>query len=226
MARHLTSSAAILAAALLIAACGGGSGGGSASTSSSAGSSTSANSASTAASKPDVSGGTNTAGSTGTAARPVSAPQVVSALHGGFRTVIPADYTNGFTAGIHIESGVEYMAIGHVVDGSSTSMTVYRAPAGASDLTAIVSRAMHRLVARPAFLPKLQRLSSLQTARVDGASAMAVDYRLAGRKATYRRQIFVVRGDWAYEISDQAAPARYAASLHALGDVLHSWHWQ
>ena len=228
MGRSLTSSMTITAAILLLTACGGGSG----ASTTNAGITNDAGSvgntiATVGTSTPSKVSGGNAHPLPSTGRRRISAGnEVVSAVHGDFRTIIPKGYKNGPTTSTAETGEVEYTAVGPKVDGFGASVTIFRAAAGNSDLAAVTSRALSQLSKRPAFLPKLHRLSSQQALRVDGEPAIAVDYVLAGRKTSERRQIFVVHGGWAYEISDEAAPSRYAASLRALGELLRGWRWQ
>jgi hypothetical protein len=206
MGRGLAGATASAAAVLLLSACGGGSTGA-------------------------TSGATNRTTSTGadagttSRAAPTAAGEVV-ALHGGFRTVIPRGYSNDLSAGGADTSGIEYRAIGPRVGGKAVNLIVFRASAGNDDLAAVARRAMRQLAQRPAFLPKPRRLSPLRKLTIDGQSALALDYQLVARRTSDRRQLFVINGGWAYEISDAAAPGQYGASLHALDEVISSWRWQ
>jgi hypothetical protein len=234
MGRRLTSSLTAIAAALLLAACGGGSGTSTTSlgANTNAGTATAAGSAGNrvatgSASTPSKASGGNAHPPSSTGRSSVWAGNVmVRAVNGGFLTIIPSGYRDGPTSGQAAQGEVEYVAIGRKVKGFGTSMTIFRAAAGSSDLAAITSRAVSQLSKRPAFLPKLQRISSQQALRIDGEPAIAIAYELSGRRRTFRRQIFVVRSGWAYEISDQADPSRYAESLRALDEVIRHWRWQ
>jgi hypothetical protein len=224
--RSLTSSMAIVAVALLLAACGGGSKG----TAGTASIPTTASTASTSSSAqtPTPTRRAQALAPTRHHHSPCVAAsvgnQVVSAAHGGFRTVIPSCYKDHLAArAASTTEEVEYMAIG----SEAGILTVYRAAAGNSDVAAVASRVVSHLSKRPAFAPKLRQMSSQQALSIDGAPAIAIAYELAERTTTQRRrQIFVVHGGWAYEISDLASPSRYAASLRALDEVIHSWRWR
>lgn len=174
-------------------------------------------------------GKAGTAASTGTSTNSGAASadgrQQASATHGGFRTIFPAGYSNDLSAA-GAETGVEYMAIGPRIGGFASTLTVFRGPSNGSDIDGLARTALHHLSQRPSFLPKVRGLSSLQKLRVDGAPALAIDYQLAGRKPTSRRQVFVIHGGWAYEISDITEPSQHAASLRALDEVIRSWRWQ
>lgn len=206
MGRGLAGAIASAAAVLMLSACGGGSTGA-------------------------TSGATNLTSSTsadaGTSGRAASsgAGEVV-ALHGGFRTVIPHGYRNDLSVGSAGTSDVEYMAIDPRAGGKGTGLTVFRASAGNGDVAALARRAMRQLAQRPAFLPKPRRRSPLQGLTIDGEPALAVDYQLVARRTSDRRQLFVIHGGWAYEISDAAAPSQYGASLHALDELISDWRWQ
>ncbi|HYM56272.1 MAG TPA: hypothetical protein VES97_12990 [Solirubrobacteraceae bacterium] len=150
----------------------------------------------------------------------------MSAKNGDFRTVIPKGYSNGIATAVGKTTSVEYVAIGPRVGGFASHVTVFREPASGGDIHAVASRALRQLGQRPSFLPKVRGLSSLRALKVDEAPALAVNYLTTGRKSTRHDQIFVIHGQWVYEISDVALPARYAASLVALDDVISSWHWQ
>jgi hypothetical protein len=212
--RNLSSSMVVAAAVLLLGACGG-SAGGSASTTSKAGA--------TSAARPGVSTTTSGAGSLPSR---TGGEEAVSALHGGFHTIIPRGYRNGLAARGGGASGAEYQAIGPKADGLGDILTVFRIAAGSAHLAAIADRALRNLSRQPAFLPQASRISSLQSLSVDGEPALALDYRVTGLKMQYRRQVFVVHGAWAYEISDAAAPSRHSASLRALDDLIRAWRWQ
>jgi hypothetical protein len=201
--------ASATAAAVLLSACGGGSTG--------ATSATSATTSHTTSTSADV--GTN-----GRAAS--SGAGEVVALHAEFRTVIPHGYSNGLSVGGAETSGIEYRAIGPRVGGKSVNLIVFRANAGNGDLAALARRAMRQLAQRPAFLPKPRRLSPLQKLSIDGEPALALDYQLVAQRTSDRRQLFVIHGGWAYEISDAAAPGQYGASLHALDELISNWRWQ
>jgi hypothetical protein len=206
MGRGLASAMASAAAVLALSACGGGSSG-----------------ATSSATNPT----TSTSADTGTIGRIASSGTgEVAALHGGFRTVIPHGYSNGLSAAGGGTSDVEYMAIGPRVGGKGAVLTVFRASAVNGDVAALARRAMRQLARRPAFLPKPRRLSPLQKLTIDGEPAVAVDYQLVKRSTNDRRQLFVIHGGWAYEISDAAAPDRFGASLHALDEVISGWRWQ
>jgi hypothetical protein len=206
MGRGLASTIASTAAVLLLSACGGGSKG-----------------ATSSATNPT----TSTSADVGTIGRAASSGAgEVAALHGGFRTVIPHGYSNGLSAGRGGTSGVEYMAIGPRVGGKGAILTVFRASAGNADVAALARRAVRQLAHRAAYLPKPRRLSPLQGLTIDGAPALAVDYQLVKRSTNDRRQLFVIHGGWAYEISDAAAPSQYRASLQALDEVISHWRWQ
>lgn len=216
MGRNLLSSMAVAAAAALLAACGGQSGGGSGTTSDA-----SATRATTTA---------TTAATTTSASRPsteASGGGTVSAVHGGFAAVIPRGYRNGLVAAPSIApSGAEYMVIGPREGNLGTSLSVFRAAAGGRDVAAVAGSALHNLAHESAFLPKPRNVSPLQSLSIAGEPALALDYQLAGHRASYRRQIFVIHGGWAYEISDIAASLRYEASLRALDEVIRSWRWR
>jgi hypothetical protein len=218
MRTHLASSMMIAAAVLLLAACGGQSGSatGTSSKTSTAGT---ANAASTT-------GTTSTATVTTSGGSPAAADQTVSALNGGFRTVIPKGYRNALHASATNAKGTEYLAIGPKVGGSGSSLTVFRAAASGSDVAALAGRALHNLRSRASFLPKARGISSLQSLSVDGEPALAVSYRTIGLKTRRFHQLFVVHGTGAYEISDSSGTAGYAASLRALDDVIRSWRWE
>jgi hypothetical protein len=206
MGRGLAGAMASAAAVLVLGACGGGS--------------TGATSAATDHT-------TSTSADAGTSGRAASsgAGEVV-ALHAGFRTVIPHGYSNGLSVGSAETSGIEYRAIGPRVGGKAVNLIVFRASAGNNDLAALARRAMRQLAQRPAFLPKPRRLSPLQKLSIGGEPALALDYQLVARRTSDRRQLFVIHGGWAYEISDAAAPGQYGASLHALDKVISNWRWQ
>jgi len=200
-----TSIAMGVAAMALLTACGGGSGTSAATTSAAPAAHTAARA------------GTPSAG---------GAAQPVSAKDGGFRAVIPAGYSNGIATAAGKATEVEYLAIGPRAGGFATNLTVFRAPASGQDVKAVADRALRQLAQRPSFLPKVSRLSSLRALTVDGESALAVGYVAKLRKSTRHYQVFVVHGQWAYEINDVALPAQYAASLAHLDDVIRSWRWQ
>jgi hypothetical protein len=206
MGRGLRSAIPIAAAVLLLSACGGGS----------SGATRSATNATT---------GTSADAATSGRAASSGAGEVV-ALHGGFRTVIPHGYKNGLAVGGAETSGIEYRVIGPRVGGKSVNLIVFRGSAGNGDLAALARRAMRQLAQRPAFLPKARRLSALQKLAIAGAPALALDYQLVARRTSDRRQLFVIHGGWAYEISDAAAPSQYGASLHALDELISNWRWQ
>lgn len=151
--------------------------------------------------------------------------QLVSATHGGFRTIIPSGYRNGLTTGAGDAAEDEYLAIGPRTNGFATSLTVLREATSARDLSDLASGAMQHLSQRPAFLPKVRHISSLRPLVINGEPAFAVDYQVMGRKLTYRRDVFVIDGAWAYQISDLTVPAQYAASVRLLNDVIRSWRW-
>lgn len=207
--RNLASSIAVATAALLLAACGGS---GSGAAGKSAASSTVAASDSA---------------STGTASSPAHAGsgEAVSAAHGGFSTILPRGFTNGLT-NEETAKGVEYRAVGPRVHDFATNVIVYRAASGGSDVAALAKRALRNLSTRPSYLPRARGISSLHALSIDGEPALAVVYHLSGRTTTYRRQVFVVHGEWAYEISDNASAAGYVTSLGVLDKVLRNWRWQ
>jgi hypothetical protein len=210
MGRNLLSSMAVAAAAALLAACGG---------QSSAGPSTTSAASTTGA----------TTTTTTSASRPstkASGGQTVSAVHGGFNAVIPKRYRNGLTVAATGVAGAEYVAVGPPDGKYGTSVSVFRIAAGGRDVATVANTALRNLAHQPSFLPRPRHISTLQSLSIDGEPALAVDYQLAGRKTSYRRQLFVVHGSWAYEISDAAASPRYTASLDALDEVIHSWRWQ
>lgn len=207
--RNLASSIAVAATALLLAACGG-SGSGAAGKSA----------ASSTVTASDSTG-------TGTASSPAHAGsgEAVSAGHGGFSTILPRGFTNGLT-NEETAKGVEYRAVGPRVHDFATNVIVYRAASGGSDVAALAKRALRNLSTRPSYLPRARGISSLHALSIDGEPALAVVYHLSGRKTTDRREVFVVHGEWAYEISDNASVAGYVASLGVLDEVLRNWRWQ
>ncbi len=209
MGRSLTYSIAVAAAALLLAACGG-SGGGTATKSTASPTVKASNSASTAtANSPAHAGG----------------GEAVNAAHGGFSTILPRGFTDGLTHE-EVTNGLEYRAAGPRVHGFATNVLVFRAASGGSNVAALARRALRNLRTRPSYLPQARGISSLHALSVDGEPALAVVYHFAGRRTNYRRQVFVVHGEWAYEISDNASAAGYAASLGVLDEVLRNWRWQ
>lgn len=209
--RNLASSIAVAATALLLAACGG-SGSGTAGKSTASSTVTASDSAST---------GTGTASSPAHAGR----GEAVSAAHGGFSTIVPRGFTDGLT-NEETAKGVEYRAVGPRVHGFATNVIVYRAASNDVNVAALAKRALAKLSTRPSYLPRARGISSLHALSVDGEPALAVVYHLSGRKTTDRREVFVVHGEWAYEISDNASVAGYVASLGVLDEVLRNWRWQ
>jgi hypothetical protein len=213
--RNLSSLMAIVAAVLLLCACGSSSGGGA--------STTNKSSVTGAAAR---AGGSTTTTGTATAHSTTSGEQAVSALHGGFHTVIPKGYMNEIAAGGGGANGAEYRALGPKVGGSVSNLTVFRVAADGSNVAALVRRALRNLVNRPSFFPKARGISSPQTLSIDGEPALGASYRTVARKTRRYHVLFVIHRTWAYEISDAAASAGYAASLRALDAVIRSWRWQ
>jgi hypothetical protein len=215
MSRKLMYAIVVAAAASLLAACGGSGGG-----------STTANTtASTASAAVKASNGSNSSTSTAAPAARASGEETVDAAHDGFSTILPRGFTDGLTHE-EVTNGLEYRAVGPRVHGFATNVLVFRAPASGKDVAALAKRALHNLSTRPSFLPHARGISSLHALSVDGEPALALVYQFAGRKPSYRRQVFVVHGEWAYEISDNTSPTGYAASLATLGEVLRNWRWQ
>jgi hypothetical protein len=193
----------LVCATVPLSACGGGSSSAPGTTSSTGGAP-----ASTAA-----------AGDTGAAP---SGARVIVARHGGFRTVLPSGFRRKGSRGGDVELRVTL----HSDGGRPTNLTVYRAAAHTSDLHAITTGALRRLAQRPASLPKAQGLSPLQSLQVDGHPALSVDYKVVGPIPSEWRQVFVLDHGFVYEISDSAAPTRFAASLIALEELIQNWRWQ
>jgi hypothetical protein len=220
-----TALASILVgAALVLGACGSGSttttGGASTGTSTSATSATSttASTANTTTSTSSSDGtGTSSTGSATTA----SNGNALIARHSQFRTTTPS----GFISKPATEANVELRVSRANAGGHITVLTVFRGVAH-EDLHALAARALGNLASFPTFLPKPQKISALQSTQVDGQPALYFDYRFPGRKPIERRQVFVIDGEWKYEISDSAAPAQFAASLTALQELISSWRWQ
>ncbi len=207
MNTRVTGSVGLAAlAAVVVSACGGGSAG-STGTGTSAARTTSA-SAATASTTPAAHGA-----------------EPVSAVHGGFQTAIPSGYSNNLAVAAAASRGVEYAAVGSRIDGFATNLVVYRGQAS-RDLDAVAKLALRRLSQRPSFLPKVHGISSLHALSVDGEPALAFDYQIAAHTPTRHHLVFVIHGQWAYQISDTTVSAQYAASLRALGEVIRGWRWQ
>jgi hypothetical protein len=220
----------------LLAACGGGSstdtaaGTGTTSTSTSStgtastgstGASTGTASTSTTPSTGTASTSTTTTATPGGHAAPTPSARAIVARNGGFRTILPP----GFASHSGGEQSIEYWMTRSNGGGRPTQLIVFRAIAR-KGLAAIARLALQHLKEQPAIVPKAYDISSLQPLEIDGQPALAVDYKVASHKPSVRRQVFVIDGEWTYEISVSAAPTQFAASLSALDEVIHNWRWQ
>jgi hypothetical protein len=203
-----TIAGCLAAAALLVAGCGGGSGSSTATTNT------------TATTTSDTTSTASTGAAHGSSAPP-GGTRVIGAKNGGFQTILP----RGFTTRGGGEAAIEYAATRHYASGRDTNLTVFRATEIEGGLQAIVARALRNLAHQPAFLPKAHDVSQPRRLNVDAQPALYIDYRVAGRKPSERRQVFTVGSDFTYEISVSAAPARFPAALKALEEVIASWRW-
>jgi hypothetical protein len=143
----------------------------------------------------------------------------VSAKEGEFRSIIPAAYENAS------ETGGQYWARGPEENGFRTSVIVVREHARKDDINSFARRTV-RVMRRVA-----HRVSPLEALSVDGVPALAVDYTAtsggaAQGKEMHVRQVMVKHGAWIFLIRDFALPKQYPASLEALDEVIHNWHWQ
>jgi hypothetical protein len=130
----------------------------------------------------------------------------------------------GFKTKTSNEKAVEYQ-VHRPAAVRATVITVFRGVAHGS-VHAVATAAVKRLSELSSLLPPARDVSALKPLEVDGQSALYVDYRVGTRKPEERRQVFVIDGEWTYEISLSATPANFASSLGALEEVIDGWRWR